>query len=68
MNTKKEELLIQSFHALGMRKEAAIVAFSKLKTDKQAEMMFDWIDKHHKENPTEDKVIEIAEAINEQVK
>lgn len=68
MNTKKEDLLIQSFHALGMRKEAAIAAFSMFKTDRQADTMLDWIYKHHQENPSEDEVLEIAEAIREQVK
>ncbi len=68
MNTNKEDLLIQSFHALGMRKEAAMIAFTQLKTDKQAEAMFAWIEKHHKENPSEDRIIQIAEAIREQVK
>ncbi len=65
MNTNNEDLLIQSFHALGMRKEAAIAAFSMINTDKQAEMMFDWIYKHHQENPTEDEILEIAERIRE---
>lgn len=68
MNTNKEDLLIQSFHALGMRKEAAMIAFSQLKTDRRAEAMFAWIEKHHKENPSEDRIIQIAEAIKEQVK
>ncbi len=68
MSTKKDDLLIQSFHALGMRKEAAIAAFSMLKTEQQAETMLDWIYKHHKENPSEDEILEIAEAIREQVK
>ena len=68
MNTNKEDLLIQSFHALGMRKEAAMIAFSQLKTDKQADTMFAWIEKHHMENPSEDRIIQIAEAIKKQVK
>lgn len=39
-----------------------------LKTEQQAETMLDWIYKHHKENPSEDEILEIAEAIREQVK
>ena len=30
--------------------------------------MVDWIEKHYKEKPTEDKVIEVAEEIKEKVK
>lgn len=68
MSTDKEDLLIQCFHALGMRKEAAMIAFTQLKTDKQAEVMFAWIYKHHKENPSEDEIIQMAERIKDQVK
>ena len=67
MNTNKEDLLIQSFHALGMRKEAAMIAFMQLKTDKQAETMLAWIEKYHKENPSEDRIIQTAEAIGKQI-
>ena len=67
MNSNKEDLLIQSFHALGMRKEAAMVAFTQLKTDRQAEAMFAWIEKHHKKNPSEEEIIQVAERISELV-
>ena len=29
--------------------------------------MMDWLKKHHQENPSEDKILEVAEAIKEQV-
>ncbi len=38
-----------------------------LKTDAQMLTMLDWISKHHKENPSEDEVINIAKAISEQI-
>ncbi len=70
MLSKIEETLIQCLASkeLGMRKEACLVVMALLMTDKQRGTMIDWISKHYKENPTEDKVIEIAEAIKEQVK
>ncbi len=52
---------------LGMREEACLVVMSLLTTDKQRGTMIDWIEKHYKEKPTEDKVIEVAEEIKEQV-
>ncbi len=70
MLSKIEETLIQCLASkeLGMKKEACMIVMSLLTTDKMRGTMIDWIKKHHKENPTEDKIIEIAEAIKEQVK
>lgn len=68
MDLKKVNLLGQCFSALGMRKEAAILAFSKLKTDRQADAMFNWVEQHYKENPSEGEILDIAQTIKEQVK
>jgi len=64
MNSKKEDLLIQSFHALKMRKEATLVALAQIKTDKQAATMLHWIKEHYKEKPSEDLIIQIAQEIH----
>jgi len=70
MVSKLEKLLIQCLTSqeIGMRKEPCMIVMSLLKTDKQVGTMIDWIEKHHKENPSEDRIIQIAEAIKEQVK
>ena len=43
-----------------------MIVMSLLTTDKQRGTMIE-ISKHYKENPTEDEVIEIAEAIKETI-
>ena len=63
MDSKKEDLLIQCFHALKMRKEATLVALSQIKTDKQAATMLHWIKEHYKENPSEDLIIHVAQEV-----
>lgn len=70
MISKIEETLIQCLASkeLGMRKEPCMIVMSLLTTDKMRGTMIDWIKKHYKENPTEDKIIEIAETIKEKVK
>ena len=70
MVSKIEKTLIQCLTSkeLGMRKEPCMIVMSLLTTDKQRRTMIDWISKHYKEKTTEDKVIETAEKIAEQVK
>lgn len=65
---KTRQDLIAGLRELDMRKEPVIVVMSLLKTEKQLTTMMDWVATHYQENPTEDKVIQIAEAIKEQVK
>lgn len=69
MLSEIEEILIQCLASkeLGIRKEACMVVMSLLTTDKQRGIMVDWIEKHFKENPTEEEVIEIAEVIKEKI-
>lgn len=66
--TKKEELLIDACKLLNVRLEPTMVVMACLRTEEQQATMLDWIRKHYKENPTEDEIIEIAEAIMEKVK
>ena len=69
MDLKKiRQNLIAGLRALGMRKEPVIVVMSLLRTEKQLTTMMDWIATHYQKNPTEDKVIEIAQKIKEKVK
>lgn len=65
--TKKEELLIDGCKLLKVSKEVTMIVMACLRTDKQQGMMLDWLKKHHQENPSEDKILEVAEAIKEQV-
>ena len=69
MLSEIEETLIQCLanKELRMQEGACLIVMSLLTTDKQRGTMIDWISKHYKENPTEDEVIEIAEAINETI-
>ena len=70
MVTEMERFLIRCLTSkeLGMRKEPCIVVMSLLQTEKQQGTMIDWIKKHYKENPSEDRIIEIAELINSKIK
>ena len=53
---------------MDIQKDSKIAIALMLKSEKQMLTMLDWIKKHHKENPTEDLVIEIAKEIVAQVK
>lgn len=66
--TKIAETLVLCCRELKMHKEAMLVVMACCQTEKQQLTMLDWIEKHYKENPTEDEIIEIAEAIMEKVK
>ena len=66
--TKIEEILVLCCRELKMSKEAMLIVMSCCQTEKQIRTMLDWIKKHYQENPSEDEILEIAEAIREQVK
>ena len=65
-----EEILIGCLAApdLKLREAVALIVLSLLKTERQKEAMVYWIRDHYKENPTEDEIIDVAEAISEQEK
>ena len=65
---KTRQTLIAGLRMLDMRKEPVIMVMSLLRTEKQLTTMMDWIATHYQKNPTEDKVIEIAQKIKEKVK
>lgn len=66
--TKKEQLLIDGCKILNLRQEAMLIVMSCCRTETQQAMMLDWMKKHHKENPSEEEILQVAEAIREQVK
>lgn len=70
MVSKIEKMLIECLTSpeLGMRKEPVLIIVSLLTTEKQRGTMVDWLIKHYQENPSEDKILEIAELIREKVK
>ena len=62
-----KEILIAGLHIVLKNKEVITAIALMLKTEPQMLTMIDWIYKHQKENPDEDRVIEIAKKISEQV-
>ena len=53
---------------MGISKEYSIATALTLRTEKQILTMMDWILKHKKENPSEDRVLRIAKMISQEVK
>ncbi len=53
---------------IGIQKDTSIAIALMLRTENQLLTMLDWIVKHKKENPSEDRVLRIAQKISEQVK
>lgn len=60
--------LAACLHSLNVSKEVAIIVTACCQTEKQMETMLNWLKKHHQENPSEEEILEVAEAIMEQVK
>ena len=52
---------------MGIQKDSAIAIALMLKSENQLLTMLDWIQKHHKENPSENLVLAIAKKIEEKV-
>ena len=66
--SETKEILIAGLHIVLKNKEVITAIALMLKTEDQMLTMLDWISKHHKENPDENRVIRIAKKIVEQVK
>ncbi len=60
--------LVACLHSMRISMEVTTIVVACCQTEEQIGTMMDWIKKHHQENPSEDEVLEIAEAIREQVK
>lgn len=69
--TKKEEefqeLLIDCLLEMKLPKANIQAIATMLKTEKQMGTMLDWINKHHKENPTKLQVMLVAAKIKDGV-
>ena|GEM_PF-4700984 len=60
-------VLINGLSLILNNKEVITAIALMLKTEQQMRTMIDWIWKHQKENPSEDRVIRIAKLISEQI-
>lgn len=67
---KKEiqRLLIDGLLEMNLPKEHVTVIALMLKSEDQMWTMLDWIIKHHKENPSKQRVLQVAMNIEEEVK
>ena len=65
--SETKRVLINGLGLILENKEVITAIALMLKTDQQMRTMIDWIYKHQKENPDEDRVIRIAQKISEQV-
>ncbi len=62
------KLLAKSLKEMDLTEDSITATALMLKTEPQILTMLDWISKHYKENPSEDRVLRIAQKISEQVK
>ncbi len=67
MDHKLQEVLIECLKCMDLITDTKIAITLMLRTYSQILTMLDWISKHYKENPDEDRVLRIAQAISEQV-
>ena len=65
---KLQEGLKVGLKEMDISKEYSIAIALTLRTEKQILTMMDWILKHKKENPSEDRVLRIAKMISQEVK
>ena len=65
--SETKRILIGGLQTILKDKEVITALALLLKTEGQMLTMLDWIVKHSKENPDEDRVIRIAKMISEQV-
>ncbi len=65
--SETKKLLIEGLKTVLKDKEVMLAIALMLKSEGQMLTMLDWIMKHNSENPDEDFVIRIAQAISEQV-
>jgi hypothetical protein len=60
-------VLINGLSLILNNKEVITAIALMLSTEQQMRTMIDWIWKHQKENPSEDRIIRIAKLISEQI-
>ena len=60
-------LLARSLKEMGLEEDSMIAIALMLRTEPQILTMLDWVMKHYKENPDEDRIIRIARRISEEV-
>ena len=60
-------MLIAGLKNILTNKDVILAIALMLKSENQMLTMLDWISKHYKENPDENRVIRIAKAITEKV-
>ncbi len=65
--SETKKLLIEGLKTVLKDKEVILAIALMLKSEGQMLTMLDYIVKHYQENPPEDEVIQIAQAISEQV-
>ena len=65
--SETKRILIGGLQTILKDKEVITAIALMLKSEDQMLTMLDWIVKHNKENPDEDRVIRIAQKISEQV-
>ena len=64
---KMTEYLAACLHSMKVSKEVCMIVIACCQTENQIGTMMDWIKKHHQENPSEAEILQIAEAIKEQI-
>lgn len=65
--SETKEVLIAGLHIVLKNKEVITAIALMLRSEPQMLTMIDWIYKHQKENPDEDRVIRIARRISEEI-
>ena len=65
--SETKKVLINGLSLILTDKEVITAIALMLKKEQQMRTMIDWIYKHQKENPDEDRIIRIAQMISEQV-
>ena len=63
-----QKLLIECLLEMNLPKDNIRAILSMLKTEKQMGTMLDWINQHHKENPTKLQIMQVAANIKNGVK
>ncbi len=67
MDHKVQKALIECLKVMDLQADTKTAITLMLKTEPHILTMLDWISKHNSENPEEDRVLRIAQAISEQV-
>ena len=64
---RMSEFLVACLHSMKVSIEVCTIVVACCQTEKQIGTMMDWIKKHHHEKPSEDMILQVAEAVREQV-